>query len=405
MNGVRHLSMEATVRLWKAILLLGLCLMAVPVFAQSSETNTVAPINYDDIVEDNITDAAFFDWWKVQVTEGDEVVIDMSAAGGLQPLIGLLDVGGDLIARSQDGAADDTVTLDFVVPSSGEYTIVATRVGNADGTSTGAYSLRLRLANPTVVEVNPYQDVTFRCEDYEVTTAATLAFQEDSSPGLVQRVTVYGINGFQPVIRLNTENPEPFELCNTDAEQAVGDVFTLPDGVEGTVTADNLTSVSQLIVRGADQAGFIKLTIGSKDGTSGRYVVVIEGFSIEPDNDSDAIEVRVGPLAAETTAIQMYMVAGENSRVDPFMTRPDTEETCDDAGRKGCEAVATFNGSGFTLHEGTGTTIIGDRSDAGLLINPGNPDPVVVTLNSRSGRTHGTYALVFIGELPPRPAS
>jgi hypothetical protein len=50
-------------------------------------------------------------------------------------------------------------------------------------------------------------------------------------------------------------------------------------------------------------------------------------------------------------------------------------------------------------------TLTGDRSDAGLLINPGNPDPVVVQLSSREGKTHGTYALVFIGQLPPRDPS
>jgi hypothetical protein len=260
----------------------------------------------------------------------------------------------------------------------------------------------LRIANPSVETVNTYQDVTFRCDDNDVTTASTLVFQEDPTKDLSYRITVYGLDGFLPVIRLNTDSPNKVEVCNTDAQSTVGDTFTLPGEDARSVSGDHLETVSQLLVTGAEKTGVVTITIGSKDGKPGRYMAIVEGFNIEPSNDIDNVEVRVGPLAAKTTAIQMYMVAAQNSRVDPFMTRPDSGETCDDAGRKGCEAVPTFSGSGATLHEGDGTTIIGDRSDAGLLINPGNPDPVAVQLGSREGKTHGTYALVFIGQLPPR---
>ncbi|MEO8613088.1 MAG: hypothetical protein ABI690_34665 [Chloroflexota bacterium] len=392
---------------WKHCLMLGLLLiLAVPVLAQdNSDSNSVLPIQYDDVVQETLTPKSFFDWWQVQAHKGDDIVIDMAAFNGLMPLIGILDSGGTLVSRSDDGGIDGTITLEYVIPADGQYTIVATRVGNADGTSTGSYSLRLRLANPPVETVNTYQDVTFRCDDNDVTTASTIVFQEDPTKDLAYRITVYGVDGFIPVIRLDTDSPNKYEVCNTDAQQTIGDTFTLPGEAQRTISQDNLNTVSQLLVNGADKAGIVTLTIGSKDGTPGRYMAIIEGFNIDPDNDTDKIEVRVGPLAAKTTAIQIYMVAAQNSRVDPFMLRPDTEETCDDAGRKGCEAVPTFAGSGATLHEGTGTTILGDRSDAGMLVNPGNPDPIVVVLSSREGKTHGTYALIFIGQLPPRDAS
>ena len=391
---------------WKVSLIIGLCiLLAVPVLAQDTDVETVAPINIDDVVEDSLTQKAFFDWWQVQAIEGDILVLDMAASGGLQPLIGILDIGGTLAARSPDGAADSTVSLEYTVPADGQYTIVATRVGNADGSSTGSYSLRLRRANAAPLPNNPYQDVTFRCEDYDVTTATTLVFQEDPAKGLKHRITVYGIDGFQPVIRLNVDVPEPYELCNTDAARTVGDTFTLPGEAARAITETTQNTASQLLINGAEEAGIITITIGSKDGQPGRYFAIIDGFSIEPATDVDAIEARVGPLAAKTTAIQMYMIAGENSRIDPLMYRPDTDETCDDAGRKGCEGVISFTGAGATLNEGTGATFTGDRSDAGLLLNPGNPDPMVIEFGSRDGRTHGGYALVLIGELPPRESS
>jgi hypothetical protein len=235
--------------------------------------------------------------------------------------------------------------------------------------------------------VNPYQDVTFRCNDDEVTTATTLKFQEDTTKDLNYRITVYGIDGFLPVIRVQTQSPNSYEICNTDAQHTVGDTFTLPGETARTIAQENLDSASQFLVGGAENTGVLTLTIGSKDGKPGRYMAIIEGFNIDPATDTDTVEVRVGPLAAKTTAIQFYMVAAENSRVDPYLTRGDGEDTCDDAGRKGCEAVPTFSGAGATLHEGDGTTIMGDRSDAGLLINPGNPDPVLVQLGSREGKT------------------
>jgi hypothetical protein len=390
----------------KRCLLVGvLILLAVPAMAQDDDTPTVMPINYDDNVDETLTQNAFFDWWQITAQKGDNIVVDMTASGGLEPLIGLLDSGGTLVMRSEDGAAGSTVTLEYIIPEDGQYTIVATRVGNAEGTSTGSYSLRLRIANPPVEDVNPYQDVTFRCDDHEVTTASTLVFQEDPVTDLGHRITVYGLDGFRPVIRLNVDSPNEYEICNTDAQWTLGDTFTLPGENARTIAEDDLEGVSQFLVNHAENAGVITITIGSQDGQPGRYMAVIEGFNIDPATDIDAVEVRVGPLAAKATAIQMYMVAAQNSRVDPFMLRADTEATCDDAGRKGCEAVASFTGSGAVLHEGTGTTITGDRSDAGLLIDPGNPDPVVVRLGSREGQTHGTYALVLIGELPPRDAS
>jgi hypothetical protein len=390
------------------IYLILIALAAVPVFAQSNDNPTVLDINYDDVVQDTITSNAFYDWWTLEAGEGDDVVIDMEASGGLAPLIGILDGSGTLVAKSDDGAVDSTVTLEYVIPSAGHYTIVATRVDNVNGTTTGSYTLRLRRANSPVVNVDPYQDVTFTCKDrgFDATTAATLSIAEDPVPGLVHRITVYGIDGFRPVIRANFDatNAKPFEICTIDATNTVGDSFTLPGEETRSITADTVDRASQIVLSGADQMGIITLTIASKDGLPGRYMAVLEGFAIEPKDDMDTVDMRVGPLAAKTTGITAYMVAGENSRLDPFMTLVSTGQTCDDAGRGDCSDVPTFAQAGVLLHDGQGNTVsyVGDRSDAGLTVNPGNPDTVSLQLTSRNGDTHGSYVLFFIGALPPR---
>jgi hypothetical protein len=223
---------------------------------------------------------------------------------------------------------------------------------------------------------------------------------------LFHRITVYGIDGFQPVIRVQFEMPEsdePFTICNTNADQTVSDRFTLPGEAAREISADTLASASQLLLRGAEGMELITLTIGSRDGASGRYMAIIEGFSIEPAEDGDIVDVRVGPLAARNSVIQAFMVAAPNSRVDPYLELPSAELVCDDAGRDECDFVPSFTGAGVTLHEGeTETPITGDRADAGLLIAPGSTDVQSVVLSSRRGDTRGGYALVLIGALPPR---
>lgn len=377
-----------------------LLLVALPLAAQD-DVPVVSDIAYDDFVEDSITASAFFDWWRVQAVEGDIMVVDMAASGGLEPLLAILDPGGDTVARTE-GAANATIQLEYTVPATGIYTLVATRVGSVDGTSTGAYSLRVRRANLPSVRPNPYQDVTFRCQDFEAATAVTLTFAEDTKTDLFHRFTVYGLEGFRPVIRVNLSATPDFEDCSPDAEQTVNDTFTLPGEAPYTITSDTLDSAAQLALGGAENMGTITLTIAGRDGTPGRYVALIEGFSIERGGDRDIVEVRLGPLAAKSTRLLVYMVAKPNSRLDPFMALPDEERACDDAGRRGCEDVPSLAGASFILHDREGVTITADRQDAGLILAPGSPDPMTLVLSSRGGDTYGDYVLVLIGELPPR---
>lgn len=382
-------------------------LVTLPALAQDSPDNpTVLDTRYDALETDTITTLSFYDWWRIEAAAGDVIVVDMQAADDLAPLLGLLNSSGDLVTRSTDGEVNGAVSLEYTAEAAGTYTIVATRVGNADGTTTGSYSLRVRRANPVdVTPVNTFQDVTFICKDFEVTTAASLQFFDDPRPDLKYRITVYGIDGFRPVIRVkfNVKNQnEPFEACTTNADATLNDTFTLPGEETRAVTADTMQYAAQFIINGTDLADIVSLTLGSQDGAPGRYLLVIDGFSIDPQDDLDGMEVRVGPLAATRTFITAYMVATQNSRLDPYMRWNETEQDCDDAGRAACKGLTTFAGAGVTLYEGAGLTITGDRSDAGLILAPGNPDSMTLEFASRSADTAGAYAVILIGELPAR---
>jgi hypothetical protein len=49
-----------------------------------------------------------------------------------------------------------------------------------------------------------------------------------------------------------------------------------------------------------------------------------------------------------------------------------------------------------------GGRYVGDRFDAALHIPPGDTSEYEFWLTSRTGTTRGEYALVLVGELPPR---
>lgn len=384
----------------KLLFLFGLLLtLAASAFAQD-DAPSINTISYGQTVEDIITASAVFDWWQLEAAEGDQVSVEMAATGGLQPLVAVLNPSGDAVARSDDGAANATVRLNYTIPAAGQYTVVATRVGGPDGTSTGAYTLRLLPGNLAATEADPSRQVTFRCHEFEAAAAATIRFAEDARPELSHRITVYGMDGFKPVIRVRFSSKPDYDDCIVDAGSTAEDTFTLPGEAARTMTADMPEAVSQLRLGGAENMRLITLTIASRDGTPGRYVALIEGFSIE-HGDRDAVDVSLGPLA-KSTALTVYMVATPNSRLDPFMAVRGTEETCDDAGRTGCEAVVSFADAGFRLHDEGEVTITGDRNDAGLELSPGNTDVVTLELGSRQAETWGDYALVLIGELPPR---
>lgn len=376
-------------------------LLTLPVSAQE-DLPVSDSINYDDTVFETLTARSFWDWWLLQAAEGDEIVAEMTGEQGLEPLLGILDPNGTLVARSADGEVNGKVTLEYKAPTAGEYTIVATRVGNENGTSLGSYSLVVRRSNEAPVRVNPYQEVTFRCQNYEVTNAATIVFADDEEQAPSYIIAIYGLDGFRPVIRaeLGALN---FTDCSRDTQHMGGSIFALP-GEEPFTLVENFDEIAAyLFIPNGAPAGEITFTIGSEDGAPGRYMAVIHGFTIGED-DEDFIRLSQGPLAA-LRPLTMYMIAESSSRLDPalaFLNPDERGAICDDAGRRGCEGVPSPDGLYIFLAE-RAVEIKPDPFDAGLVLPPGTPKFREIELGSFNGNATGSYAIVLIGELPPRP--
>jgi hypothetical protein len=108
-------------------------------------------IGYGDTVEDEISDARFMDVYVFLGFEGDRITIEMASQNAaefraLDPFLILLDderiplVENDDIIQGQDRDA----RIEFTLPRTAYYSVVATRFDQEVGTSTGPYTLMLR---------------------------------------------------------------------------------------------------------------------------------------------------------------------------------------------------------------------------------------------------------------------
>ena len=211
---------------------------------------------------------------------------------------GLLDSGGTLVTHSSNGAANDTVDLSYDVPTAGKYIIVATRVDNQFGTTTGSYSLSVANANPPPTPNPAYQDVTFQCGSFDATATASFRFSREDADNGAYSLRVYGLDGFQPVIRVQSGNSD---VCITDPADALNDVITLPGERPVTMTQADLSHTVQYVLNSQNtpDPASISLTIGSAKDAPGRYLAVIGGFTIEPSTDMDSVEIRLSPRPAQ----------------------------------------------------------------------------------------------------------
>jgi len=76
---------------------------------------------------------------------GDTVTVSMSRAGGdLNCYLYLFAANGQMLAESSHITGDGTAEIRYSLPADGAYLIAATRVGAAEGTSSGTFLLELR---------------------------------------------------------------------------------------------------------------------------------------------------------------------------------------------------------------------------------------------------------------------
>ena len=391
------------------LLLFLVLLIPVGIAAQNDPHRpSVLPLSYNATVTETITEGGIYDWWQFDGIAGDQIRVTMTATEGLEPLLGLLSPPQDLVARSEDGEANSTVTLVYTLETTGEFTVVATRVGNADGTSTGVYQLLMERTNAPTAPPDRYREVTFMCGGNEASNVLTLAIEDDNDQTDFIGVSVYGLDGFEPSLRTQLEfDFEPYydEFCYQSSDgdgpgYGRGDTLQLP-GEEMLTISDNAIRTS---FQDASAFGLYELNVGAVNDTPGRFVVVIDGMTTGRNGDRDLLEIGLGPLAREDS-VRVYAVSDKISRLDPFIELVDEDinqlEACDDAGLRDCAGTPTIDGFSTTSVEYE-RTLEGGTFDAGLVLAPGEPGRMMVLFGGYDGRTYGDYAIVIIGEYSGR---
>ncbi len=116
-------------------------------------------IRFGEPVEGILNNDVYRQFWRFEATAGAVVDIRMQAiSGDLDPYLSLLSPLGDVL-RANDSASGglDAGILAYQLPFSGEYRIIARRVGDNNGRggrTSGGYRLTLDLRSPTTAEQN-----------------------------------------------------------------------------------------------------------------------------------------------------------------------------------------------------------------------------------------------------------
>ncbi|MBK8023254.1 MAG: hypothetical protein IPK19_17955 [Chloroflexi bacterium] len=354
------------------------------------------PASLGQDIPGTISEEAFFDHWQIDVQQGDVLQIVMTGSDGLAPLIGILDPARTLQAASDEGAPDGAVSLTYTVPLGGRYIVVATRAGSELGTTVGSYVLRIENLNPqpTPTPLGYAPLVPIDCGDGTTLTEATpylsVRLRREPFDAVNYSIRVYGFEGFDPVLHVETDSGES---CVGTMADAMGDRILFPDGDVFTRSPDDLFATAQRVLTEADFAdGDVRLTFANLNGTQGRFAAVIGGFRIEPADDQDTLILQLAPDVAMQGGSALVYTIGVNNRLDPTLLWAD--QRCDDAGRRTCAEVPAIAGGGIVLNNGV--EILGDRFDAGVRVTA--PDPVEVQIVSFGSTTRGEYAVVVYGE-------
>jgi hypothetical protein len=104
-----------------------------------------------------ISDRPYVNYWDFDVEAGDTVTITMKhTSGNLDPFIVLLDANNHILAYDDDSAGNrDAVFRNIHLPQRGTYTVAATRADQAQGHTSGNYTLTIEYGTTSGPAVQP----------------------------------------------------------------------------------------------------------------------------------------------------------------------------------------------------------------------------------------------------------
>lgn len=155
-----------------ALVLMAFSLPSVTTYAQSECPSQTTDLEYGETVTGSIEKGKPAIIYCVEVSEGDELVVEMTATSGdLDTFLAITTVDAEEVLATNDDVESGTSDsrIEFEATFSGEILVMATRFEFADGTSTGDFELTLECGNCSTGKGTDTDKAANECpEDFNV---------------------------------------------------------------------------------------------------------------------------------------------------------------------------------------------------------------------------------------------
>lgn len=253
---------------------------------------TAPVLGYGDEVEGEITNTKHLDLYTFVGSAGDTVLIEMNSPtidtpDGLDPLLILLDSQQIPLSENDDIVAgvERNSRITYTLPTTGYYAIVATRFEQADGTTTGPYTLTLNNVDPNSVTTPEIEPIA----------------QLDAQP-LILGVPIQGaLNNGGAIYTLDVEENGILDLSLTsDSELAT--MAILVDANLSEIASATSDTISSAEIQGAGSYGVIVFPqIGAASSRQGGYILAVTATGESSPTDSGEAAADSTPISYGTT--------------------------------------------------------------------------------------------------------
>ncbi len=188
-----------------------------------------SPPSSNPQVTGTLTDMKWANFWDFDVNAGESVTITMKGtSGGLDSFLVLLDANNHILAYDDDNAGGrDAVLRNIKLPQSGTYTIAATRYQQAQGYTSGDYTLTIDYGQtnapapaPTTVNQPPQGSGT-------VTVSAGQATSLQQNPSLDSVIDAAFSDSPTPDVQTRNATVQRSQAYSWDATWCAKDAATL----------------------------------------------------------------------------------------------------------------------------------------------------------------------------------
>jgi hypothetical protein len=255
-------------------------------------TNTTIPLHYGETVEGSIDNINYEMRYGFSGSAGDVITVSAVRAEGsnLDIVLVLLNADGETITENDDRDLNttDAEITEFVLPTTGDYTIVVTRFRGIDGFSTGDFVLTLTRVTGTTVDNDT---------DTQPNTSNTTLTYGDTAQGVIDNRT--------------------FEIRYT-FEGTVGDIISIHMiADEGSFLDSSLALI--------DPSG--QIAIENDDVNLSTIDAGIEDFRLEETGTYTIVATRFGDADGVSQGAFTLTLASSSETVVTEPDNPDTPTT------------------------------------------------------------------------------